>query len=176
MTDVSVGGRQLHKAVTVHATPKAAWEAWATEAGLETFLAPKARVDLRPGGAYEPLFDLDAPEGSRGGEGLTVLGFVPGRFLSFTWNAPPEFPHVRSLGGVSWIALAFSARPNDRTHVELWHLGWGTGAEWDKVFEYFQLAWDLVLFRFHERFASGPIDWAKPVRPPPGWSANVPGG
>jgi uncharacterized protein YndB with AHSA1/START domain len=176
MTDASVGGRQIHKSVTVHASPRAAWEAWATVAGVESFLAPKARIDLRPGGVYEPLFDLDAPEGSKGGEGLSVLAFVPGRFLAFTWNAPPEFPDVRGLGGVSWIVVAFSPRPNDRTYVELWHLGWGTGAEWDKVFEYFQHAWDVVLFRFHERFASGPVNWSKPVRPPTGWSANVPGG
>jgi len=176
MTDPTVGGRQLHKSVTIHATPRAAWDAWATQAGMESFLAPKARLDLRPGGAYEPLFDLDAADGSKGGEGLTVLSFVPGRFLSFTWNAPPEFPHVRALGGVSWIVLAFSPRPKDRTCVELWHLGWGSGREWDQVFDYFEHAWDTVLYRLAERFTSGPIHWAKPVRPPPGWSANVPGG
>ncbi len=175
MTDASVGGRQIHKSVTVHATPRQAWEAWATEDGAVTFLAPAAHIDLKPGGAYEPLFDLDSPTGSKGGEGLKVLSFVPGRYLSFTWNAPPEYPNVRR-SGAGWIALAFSPRPKDRTCVELWHLGWGTGREWDQVFDYFQLAWDTVLFRLAERFTTGPIRWEKPVRPPAGWSANVPGG
>jgi uncharacterized protein YndB with AHSA1/START domain len=176
MTETAVGGRVLHKAVTVHASARAAWEAWATEEGIATFFAPKARVELRPAGAYEPLFDLEVPEGSQGGEGLTVLAFVPSRLLAFTWSAPPEFPAIRKLGAATWVVVSFTHRPTDRTHVELWHLGWGAGRDWDQVYEYFQLAWDLVLFRLHERFASGPIDWAKPVRPPPGWSANVPGG
>jgi len=176
MTDASVGGRQIHKSVTVHASPRAAWDAWATREGMESFFAPQARIELRPGGPYEPLFDLDAPPGAQGGEGCTVLAFVPGRFLAFSWSAPPEFPHIRALKDASWIVLAFSPRPKDRTCVEVWHLGWGTGPEWDRVYDYFQLAWDLVLFRFHERFASGPLNWAKPARPPPGWSANVPGG
>ena len=175
MTDASVGGRQIHKSVTVHATPRAAWEAWATPSGAETVLAPTVRIELKPGGAYEPLFTPEAPEGSRGGEGLKVLAFVPGRFLAFTWNAPVEFPNVRKSGS-GWVAIAFSPRPKDRTFVEFWHLGWGTGAEWDRVFEYFQHAWDTVLFRLAERFTTGPIDWTKPVRPPAGWSANVPGG
>jgi hypothetical protein len=104
-----------------------------------------------------------------------VLAFVPARFLSFTWNAPPEFPSIRRQG-TGWVVLAFSPRPKDRTCVELWHLGWGTGRDWDLAFDYFEHAWDTVLFRLEERFATGPIDWADPVRPPPGWSANVPGG
>ena len=39
--------------VTVTATPLEAWEAWTTRQGLESFLAPKARVRLRVGGAFE---------------------------------------------------------------------------------------------------------------------------
>lgn len=175
MTDAAPGARQLHKAVTVHASPRAAFDAWTTEEGMVSFLAPKARVELVPGGAYEPRFDPGAAEGEPGGEGLQVLAYVPGHFLAVSWNAPPEFPTVRKTG-TCWVVVAFSPRPNDRTHVDLWHLGWGSGREWDLAYEYFQTAWDSVLFRLAERFTTGPMDWAHPVRPPPGWSANVPGG
>ena len=56
---------KLEKAVLVEATLQQVWRAWTTVEGVKTFFAPDARIELRPNGRYEILFDLDAPEGER---------------------------------------------------------------------------------------------------------------
>ncbi len=139
---------------------------------MRTFLSPAARARLQIGGAYEPYFNPEGPPGSRGGEGLQILSYLPPRMLSVTWNAPPEHPFVRRQR--SWIVVDLEPIGAGQTRATLTHLGWGTGAEWDRALEYFERAWDVVMFRLQLRFALGPIDWRAPERPPAGWTASTP--
>jgi uncharacterized protein YndB with AHSA1/START domain len=48
------------------------WHAWTIREGVESFFAPRSNIDLRPGGAYEMLFDLEAEPGKQGGEGMVI--------------------------------------------------------------------------------------------------------
>lgn len=157
--------KMIQKEITVNGSIDRVWKAWTTAELAVGFFAPKAEIELVIGGRYELLFDLDAPVGSQGGEGLKVLSFLPEEMLSFEWNAPPEFPAVRKQR--TWVVVQFSALDDGRTRVRLTHLGWGKGDEWGKVFEYFKRAWDVVLSRLQYMFVSGPIDWSDPYRPPP---------
>lgn len=134
------------------------WEAWTTEAGARTFFAPACRIDLRPGGAYEMLFNLDAEPGLQGGEGNRLLAIQPGKLLSFSWNAPPELPTVRDQR--THVTVRFAAVGLQITHVWLRHDGWGAGGEWDRALGYFERAWgQVVLPRLRYRFEHSPIDW-----------------
>ncbi len=139
---------------------------------MRAFMSPAARIQLQVGGAYEPYFNLEAPSGARGGEGLQILSYLPRQMLSFTWNAPPAFPDVRRQH--AWVVVHLEPVGTELTRVSLTHLGWGTGAEWDRAFDYFQRAWDVLMFRLQLRFALGPIDWRAPERPPEGWTASIP--
>ena len=166
-------GRRLRKGVEVRGAPAEVWKAWTTKEGLRSFMAPDARVSLEIGGSFEPLFDLESPPGSQGGEGLQFLSYLPPEMLSFTWNAPPDHPTIRSQFH-TWVVVRFLPEGADRTRVLLDHLGWGTGEKWDKVYAYFDRAWDLVLARLVHRFEAGPINWTDPYRPPKDWTATLP--
>jgi uncharacterized protein YndB with AHSA1/START domain len=155
----------IRKEVVVNACVEAVWEAWTTPEGAVTFFAPRANIKLAIGGPYELFFDLDAPEGSRGGEGLRILSFLPLEMLSFDWNAPPQYPTVRQ-GQRTWVVVQFYPLGQSEVQVRLTHLGWRGGEEWDKVFQYFKRAWDIVLGRLEYRFSNGPIDWNNPYSPP----------
>jgi uncharacterized protein YndB with AHSA1/START domain len=145
------------------------WNAWTTEEGAKTFFAPDCRIDLRVGGAYEMFFDLTAPEGERGGEGLTILAIQPEKMLSFTWNSPPSLPDVR--GQLTHVTLYFKSLEENTTQLNLIHDGWGEGGQWDEAFDYFSKAWgDVVLPRLQYCFEHGPVDWENP--PPPGTSES----
>jgi uncharacterized protein YndB with AHSA1/START domain len=197
--------RRIDRQIVVPAPREEVWKAWTTSEGAITFFAPRANIELRLGGAYELLWsdDAEASPGFQGSEGCTVLSYLPGEMLSFTWNAPPEFLTVRSTPTFAVVRLAdaeldaqcpaipgadepmalqlvqrtpgVSTGSHDRrqeacvetsTLVRLSHLGWQEGAEWDRVYEYFESAWWTVLTRLRERFAHGPIDWADPYVPP----------
>jgi uncharacterized protein YndB with AHSA1/START domain len=147
--------------VTVPAGLESVWRAWTSSEEAETFFAPRCAIDPRPGGNYEILFDLDAEPGKQGSEGMRVLAVQPRKMLSFTWNAPPEFPAARDQ--MTHVSVLFRALDPDRTLVSLRHDGWGEGIEWDGAFEYFNRAWKrTVLPRLKYRFESGPIDWNHP--------------
>jgi uncharacterized protein YndB with AHSA1/START domain len=104
------------------------------------------------------LFNLDAPPGEQGGEGMIVLAVQPESMLSFTWNAPPYMPQVR--GQMTHVTVRFFQIDSGNTRVTIHHDGWGEGPEWDQAYEYFIRAWgEVVLPRLKYRFEQGPIDW-----------------
>ncbi len=143
MSEIIYTDKQIKHVVTVDATIEAVWENWTTEAGIRSFFAEDCRVDFRIGGAYEMYFRDDLPKGQRGSEGCVVLSYIPGRMLSFNWNAPPEFPKVRQER--TWVVVELSPLNTEQTQVELFHMGSQEGEEWEEVFDYFDNAWQRVL-------------------------------
>lgn len=101
------------------------------------------------------------PAGGRGAEGLHVLSFVPGEMLSFEWSAPPAFPEIRKMGATTFVVVQLQSLGPKTTKVVMHHLGWRDGGDWDKVYAYFDKAWDWVLGSLKTRFEKGPVDWAE---------------
>jgi uncharacterized protein YndB with AHSA1/START domain len=143
----------LRKEVLVGAPLEDVWRAWTTEEGVR-FIAEGARIDLRPGGPFEWYFSMDAPEGSRGGEGNTVLSIDPMRFIGFEWNAPPSFPAIRKQK--HQVLLQLEPLGARRTRVVLTALGFGAGQQWKEVHAYFDDAWAAVLDRLKATLESRP--------------------
>jgi len=151
-----VSPRVLHKEVVVQATLKQVWEAWTTTAGVNSFFSPNAHVELRPGGPFEIYFIEEAPYGSRGSEGCKILAFLPMKMLSFDWNAPPQFPEIRRKR--TQVIIFFDEIEPGKVKVDFSEYGWGKGEEWDKVYAYFDKAWDMVLSSLEKRFEKEPLE------------------
>ena len=151
--------RAVRKQALVAAPVAQVWSAWTTRAGLESFFAPEAMVEPRPGGAFAIHFDPYAAPGLRGADDMRVLAVQEPRMLSFTWNAPPHLPEARAQHTVVIVRLA----PADSggTRVDLTHVGWGDGGQWDEAYRYFDRAWGAVLANLQKRFAEGPVDWTE---------------
>jgi len=131
----------------MEASPAEIWALWTTEEGL-TFFAPASNIDLRPGGEYEVYFLPDAPDGQRGSEGTTVLGFQENRMLTISWALPPYMPEVRPH--LTPLTIEIIPVSGTVTSVTLTHTGWGEGGEWDEAYAYFQQNWPLVLTAMSE--------------------------
>jgi predicted enzyme related to lactoylglutathione lyase len=87
---------------------------------------------------------MDAPIGKRGSEACKVLSYLPKKYLSFSWNAPPQFEEVRSSTYNTWVVIEFNVLSNQQTELILTHLGWPKDERWNPVFDYFDKAWDQV--------------------------------
>jgi uncharacterized protein YndB with AHSA1/START domain len=144
--------RIIVKSASVAAPVDEVWKAWTTLEGVTSFFAPQARVEARPGGAYEMYFNPSAPAGSRGGEGCKVLSLDPPRLFAFDWNAPPSLPGVRAQRTIVNVQLE-PAAGGGVTEVRLTALGWGHGAEWEQAHAYFERAWGQVLEWLVRRYA-----------------------
>jgi len=149
--------KAIVKRVTVTASLDEVWQRWTTKEGLEGFFGPHCSIAMWPGGLFEVHFFPDNPPGTRGAEDLEVLSFLPQRMLSFEWDAPPHLPEVR--GHRNWVVIEFEGLDDDQVQVTLTHLGWLEGEQWDQAFDYFQPAWDVVMGRFVQCMADGPVDW-----------------
>ncbi|MFK8002814.1 MAG: SRPBCC domain-containing protein [Polyangiales bacterium] len=123
-----------------------AYRRWTVEEELKKFFAPDLRIDLRPGGDFEVLFDMTQPEGLRGSEGCVIVGFVPATEVSFTWNFPPSIPTLRDQHTI--VRVGFEALGAQRTRVTLRQSGWKKEGAWPNGFEYFKRAWGFVLGNF----------------------------
>jgi len=142
--------KYIYKEIVIATRISEVWKAW-TEAEIITkYFAPEAKIEMRLGGMYEIYFLLNNPPGSRGGEGNQILSFVPQKMLSFSWNAPPQFPNVRKEK--TWCVLFFEKLDLNSTKIKFYHLGWKDGEEWDQVYDYFHKAWDYVLGNLKKYF------------------------
>lgn len=146
--------RVITRRAEVPVVPDAAWDLWASSQGIAKWWTEHTRVEMRPGGYYEIYFMPDEPAGDRGGDWCRVLSFLPGRMLSFTWNAPP---HLNTRPLHTWVVLTFE-RSEIGTRVELSHLGWpesglsDLASDWPATFEYFEGAWTSVMDLFEKYF------------------------
>ncbi len=150
--------RVIEKSITVRATPAEVWDAWTKKEGIRSFFAPDADIALVVGGKYEIFFNHMMPYGDKGSEGCTVLDFTPNTMLSFTWNAPPSIPVLRTNREFTKVVINL-VPDNDKTKVMLSHFVEKTGDDWDRYYNYFSQAWDVVLGRLYTLFMTGPVDW-----------------
>jgi uncharacterized protein YndB with AHSA1/START domain/predicted enzyme related to lactoylglutathione lyase len=147
-----IAGEAIVKTATVAPSCEEAWQLWATSEGLAAWWIQDTQVDLRPGGSYALHFLGENPPGEKGADWCRVLSFVPGRMLSFTWNAPP---HLATRPLMTWVVLDFEP-VDEGTRVTLTHLGWpqsgldDEASDWPATRAYFEDAWGGVM----ESFAS----------------------
>jgi uncharacterized protein YndB with AHSA1/START domain len=135
--------RSLTRTMDVDTDHSTAWQDWASEEAIARWWQPPAsNIDLRIGGPFEILFDMDAAAGLQGSEGCAYLSYVPGEMISFTWNAPP---HLALRSSNTWVVITFTPTAADATEVRLVHTGFLTGQEWDDYMAYFASAWEYVL-------------------------------
>jgi len=140
-----VSNKVIEKVRVVNCSIGTVWWKWTTHEGLLTFFGRENKIDFKLGGSYEIYFLLDNPEGQRGGEGNKIISYVPEEMLSFTWNAPLEYPEIRNHDHTTWVVVNFNPFDDVKTEVTIKHLGWLTGEKWDKVYNYFDSAWARVL-------------------------------
>lgn len=147
--------KRIYKQALVNAHRSEVWNDWTDAARIPSFFAPAADIELAIGGKYEMYFLPDNPEGKRGSEGCRVLSFLPGKMLSFSWNAPPHLDEVRNKR--TWVVIDLAEMNEFHTKLNLTHLGWGEGGQWDAAYEYFEKAWDTVLRRLEEKYVGSEV-------------------
>lgn len=153
--------RTIRLEIVVNAPAEKVWRAWTTRAGIKSFFAPDCDIDLRVLGKYDILFAPSASPGLRGAEGNVILAIQEGKMLSFTWDAPPNFPDIRKQR--TSVVIRLVSLSENKTKLVFRQTGWGEGDDWTKVHDYFVAAWgEVVLPYLKHSLEVGPIDWKNP--------------
>lgn len=155
--------KSLIKEIEIEKDIEFIWDKFTTEEGLMSFFAPKVNFQLSIGGQFEMLFDLKMPMGLQGSEDCKILSFLPHKMISFSWNNPPKFEHIRDEK--TWVIIEFQMSAENKTLIKLTHLGWKDNPEWEGAYEYFNNAWNVVLKRLEYSVNKNAIDWDNPYYP-----------
>lgn len=103
------------------------WGLLTTDAGIRSWLAPQAEVDLRVGGFVKTHQD---PEGRLGDPQTAVsrvIALRPKRSVSFRLEQAPEgYPFASMIEG-TWYDLALDALPGGKTRIRCKGNGLATG-------------------------------------------------
>lgn len=150
MATYNINNKNIYKTATVNCSTKDAWKKWSTHDGLKTFFGADNKIELQIGGAFEIYFLMDNPYGLRGSETCKIISYLPEKMLSFSWNAPPNFEYVRNHEHKTHVVILFHAIDGEHTKIEINHLGWIDDEQFDKVYDYFNNAWQIVIANFEK--------------------------
>lgn len=122
----------------VESSVETVWEAWSTDRGLMSWLAPHASIDFRVGGAMRTNYD---PAGSLGDSQTienTILSFEPHRMLSLkVTKAPQNFSFPRAIHEM-WTVMYFEPLAGSRTKVRVVSLGFSADDESQRMRAFFE--------------------------------------
>ncbi len=141
LESIIVKSRDIDIQIVIERPLARVFEAWIKPEMLERWLARKAVVDPRVGGAYELFWDPEDPEADDTA-GCRIIGLVPDAELSFSWKGPKEFAAV--MGDKTSIFVRLEPR-EESTLLRFVHRGWGSGSDWDKARRSQAEAWKEAL-------------------------------
>jgi len=148
---------ELYFEFDIEASVNKVWNTLTTESGLKSFFSSHVDVEFYPGGKFEILFDVEAPIGSQGSEGMIILAMQPEKLLSFTWNSPPI---LQSLRNQMTTVIIHLEDMGSTTRIIFRNVGYGYSEQWQKSKMYFDNAWgNIVLPRLKYALETGPYDW-----------------
>jgi uncharacterized protein YndB with AHSA1/START domain len=136
----ALADRTLVHQATIPAPVADVWNAFPTSEGFESWAVAHAEIDLRVGGEMRTHYDPQGVIGDKHTIVNQILSFEPQRMLSIqNTKAPEGFPHFE-LFKQTWSVIYFEPVDDlrDRTRVRIVGMGWGEGAEWDALYDFFK--------------------------------------
>ena len=117
----SGSGRTVEKEIFIATAPERVFRAFTEQADLEQWFVTTAEVEQRIGGRFNLTW---AGEGAVTGE---IVAYDPPNRMVFTWDEGPET-------GITTCEVQFLPH-SDGTLLRLSHTGWGTGEDWDRLYD-----------------------------------------
>jgi len=117
---------------------KTAWKLFTTDEGLKTWIAPQAHIELTVGGTIVTNYDKDKPLSDPSSIRLPIINYIDGEMLTLKVNLNDNFDQSarNEDKNLQEVILLKQIGPK-KTKVVSLMMGWGKGANWDKVYDFF---------------------------------------
>ena len=143
----------VHEGV-VEAPLEQVWTAFTTSAGLRSWLAPHAEIDLRVGGLMRANYNPDGRIGDAGTIENVILSFDPPRMISIKVARPPAgFPFPNAVRTM-WTVIYFSSAGPSSTSVREVTLGFTRDPESQRMRAFFAQGNATTFAQLQRHFAS----------------------
>lgn len=155
------GERVLRQEIVVPATLEEVWQVVSTSDGIRTWVAPTADIEMKTGGHWYTNYTPGSKIGDPGTIYNSTLSYIPMKMISMKIGIkPPIFPAGPSEAGTLFAVLTLDDLGNRQVRVSEHMVGFGAGADWDKVYTFFQTGNAYTLGQLLKRFQVGPRKWS----------------
>jgi hypothetical protein len=114
------------------------WKLLTTEEGWKKWAAPVVSVDLKVGGLILTNYDKNKTVSDSGTIHLPIINYIEGEMITLKVDLNNAFPEkVRKEDKNLQEIIQIKNLGNGNTRVVSSMIGWGTGAEWDKIYDFF---------------------------------------
>lgn len=135
----------IYKKVQVPLNTKSIFEWFVLEGKITKWLCEKASIETKNGGKFELYWDSKNVKYNNT-VGCKINIYDYGKVLGFNWKGPREFNDIMNkIQPLTQVTIFFNYLEENLTEVILIHSGWKSSEQWDKAYEWFQLAWDESL-------------------------------
>ena len=129
------------------------WTAFTTGAGLRSWMAPHADIDLRVDGLMRAHYKPDGTLGDGSTIVNKVLSFEPQRMLSIrVAKAPDDFPFPGAIMAM-WSVVYFEDAGNSTTRLRVVSMGFTPDAESQRMKAFFERGNAYTVMKLQEKFA-----------------------
>jgi hypothetical protein len=134
----STGEKVLRIEIVLPVGKQEAWEMLTTEEGWKKWAAPVVSFNLKVGGLILTNYDKNKTVSDSGTIYLPIINYIEGEMITLKVNLNSAFPEkVRHEDKNLQEIIQVKDLGNGKTKVVSSMIGWGTGADWDKTYDFF---------------------------------------
>ena len=125
--------------IEINAPVTRVWAAYTTAEGYQSWAAPVASVDLRPGGRIRTSYDAEAGLDGDAVNTLKIVNYVPHRLLTLQAEVSDNWPDVLKRDADNlYNVILFDDLGDDRTRVTSYGLGYSDTPELRRMMQFFE--------------------------------------
>ncbi|MGB2867382.1 MAG: SRPBCC domain-containing protein [Bacteroidota bacterium] len=135
----STGERVLRIEGIIPMSKQDAWKLFSTEQGLKKWIAPVVSLDWRVGGEILTNYDSTKSVRDSGTIRLPIINYLEGEMLTLKVLLNKNFPEKARQEDQNLQEIIQLVDLGDgKTKMISSMIGWGSGPEWDKTYEFFR--------------------------------------
>jgi uncharacterized protein YndB with AHSA1/START domain len=133
------GDKVLQLSIIVPATVKEVWKLFTTDEGLEKWIAPVAKIDMKIGGSIRTNYDSNKTVDDSSSIKLDIINYIEYEMLTLKVNLNNSFPaEAKKEDKNLQEILQFVKVGEHETKIISTMVGWGQGSHWDKAYSFFE--------------------------------------
>lgn len=135
----ATGEKVLQLSIVVPLDKKAAWKLFTEDDQLKKWIAPLAHIELRTGGYIVTNYNKDKSLEDSSSIRLGIINYLENELLVLKVKLNNNFPaKARNEDGNLQEILQFKEVSPGKTKIISSMVGWGTGTEWDRTYDFFE--------------------------------------
>lgn len=132
------GEKVLRFEMTVPLNLEEAWNFFTKDDKLKKWIAPLAHIELKSGGAITTNYDSTKTLTDSSSIRLPIISYLDKELIIFKVDLNDHFiKKVRDEDENLQELIQFRQTGNNQTKIISSMIGWGSGPDWDKVYDFF---------------------------------------